>query len=337
MLNRVYTTKLVKEEPKKKIVPTKKYTCGKRRKSNPVNFTNIPIFINCYYCSDVARLTPSKPFLFLRVNKKHVLSEVLYSYLDGLSILKNSERWKRMEKSVKYVLAVVIIVVLVVAVYAYIAYQGVEEFEGGDLVDDMGYSLTLTSPPERIVSLAPSNTEILFAVGAGDKVVGVTDFCNYPYDFAAWVEAGNMTSIGNFRNPSVEPIVALAPDLVLVSTGSLDTANNLRSLGYTVFTPNPKNLADIMDNIIKVGKATGHKSQAASVVNDMQQRIDIVINGVKNATTRPKVYVESWNNPYISVGQETFINDLIKLAGGQNIFENATIAYPTVSSEAIIE
>ena len=98
------------------------------------------------------------------------------------------------------------------------------------LVDDLGNVVTLTSPPERIVSLAPSNTEILFAVGAGDKVVGVTDYCNYPYNFAAWIEAGNMTSIGNYYGPSVEPIVALDPDLVLASTGSLEAAVNLKNL-----------------------------------------------------------------------------------------------------------
>jgi iron complex transport system substrate-binding protein len=239
------------------------------------------------------------------------------------------------EKHRIYIVAMAIITIIAIAtsVSLFMYYQGQNNSTSTPrplsitLTDDTGYVLNLTKYPERIVSLAPSNTQILFAVGAGDKLVGVTDLCNYPYNFTEWIEAGNMTSIGNYYSPSVEPIVALEPDLVLASTGSLDTAKNLRGLGYNVLTLNPKNLAGIMDNIIKVGKATGHEAQAASVVNDMQQRIDIVVNGVKNATTRPKVYVESWSNPYMSVGQETFADDLIKLAGGQNIFENATTAY----------
>jgi iron complex transport system substrate-binding protein len=79
------------------------------------------------------------------------------------------------------------------------------------LVDDYGYVLNITSYPERIVSLAPSNTELLFAVGAGNNVVGITDYCNYPYNFTAWAEAGNITSIGDYWQPAIEPIIALEP------------------------------------------------------------------------------------------------------------------------------
>ena len=151
-------------------------------------------------------------------------------------------KWCRiMKKTTTYVLAIVFIVALAVSVYAYIAYQGeTNEFQGGDLVDNLGYSLTLASPPERIVSLAPSNTEILFAVGAGDKVVGVTNVCDYPYNFAAWVEAGNMSSIGTYWQPAVEPIIALNPDLVFASTASEEAAEILRDLGYNVLVVEPK-------------------------------------------------------------------------------------------------
>jgi iron complex transport system substrate-binding protein len=205
------------------------------------------------------------------------------------------------------------------------------------LTDDTGYTLILTEYPERIVSLAPANTQILFAVGAGDKVVGVTDYDYYPYNFSAWVEAGNMTSIGSYFNPAVEPIVALNPDLVLASLGSSDQATQLRSLGLNVLTLNPKNLTGIMDNIITVGEATGHQTEATNLVANMQMRIDAVVNGLNSTTAKPRVYIEIGANPYYSVGKGTFIDDLIQLAGGQNIFENSTTAYPQVSSEAIIE
>jgi iron complex transport system substrate-binding protein len=243
-----------------------------------------------------------------------------------------------MKKTTIYLLAVIAIIALVVAVYVYVSYQGEsDEFEGGDLVDDLGYSLTLTSPPERIVSLAPSNTEILFAVGAGDNVVGVTDFCNYPYDFAAWIEAGNMSSIGNYYGPSVEPIIALDPDLVLATTGSLEAAENLRDLGYNVLVVEPTNLSFVLRDILLVGRATDRYSEAVALESEIKQRIDAVANQAADATSTPKVYHEVWNEPLMSAGPGTFIDEIITLAGGENIFNDATTSWPTVSSEAIIE
>lgn len=206
-----------------------------------------------------------------------------------------------------------------------------------ELTDNTGYTLKLNQYPERIVSLAPANTQILFAVGAGDKVIGVTNYDKYPYNFSAWVEAKNMSSIGSYYHPAIEPIVALNPDLVVAALGSSDTAEQLRGLGYNVLTLNPKDIYGVLDNIILVGKATNHTAEATALVNSLQQRIDVVVNGVKNAATRPKVYNEIYSDPYKSVGKGTFIDGLIKMAGGQNIFENATDAYPAVSSEAVIE
>jgi iron complex transport system substrate-binding protein len=243
-----------------------------------------------------------------------------------------------LEKSTTSIIAAITIVALIAAVYFYVSNQGESiEFEGGDLVDDLGYSLSLTSPPERIVSLAPSNTEILFAVGAGDNVVGVTDFCNYPHNFAAWIAAGNMSSIGNYYGPSVEPIVALNPDLVLASTGSLEAAENLRELGYNVLVIEPKNLSFVLNDIILVGRATNNYDDALTFESEIKQRIDAIATKVTDATTTPKVYHEIWNDPLMSAGPGTFIEELITIAGGKNIFDDAETSWPTVSSEAIIE
>ncbi len=185
--------------------------------------------------------------------------------------------------------------------------------------------------------MAPANTQMIFAVGAGNAVVGVTDYCNYPYNFSAWIAAGNMSSIGNYYQPAIEPIVELNPDLIVASLGSIDAADQLRSLGYNVLTLNPADLDEIMQDMLKLGQATGHDTDAQNEVATMQQRIDVVVNGVKTATTRPLVYHEIWSDPYMSVGSTSFVTDMINMAGGQNIFENATEAYPVVSSEAIIE
>jgi iron complex transport system substrate-binding protein len=241
-----------------------------------------------------------------------------------------------MEKYVKYIFAILIIVGLVVAVYAYTTYLGEpDEFEGGDLIDDYGHSLNLTSPPERIVSLAPSNTEILFAVGAGDKVVGVTDFCDYPYNFTAWIEAGNMSTIGSFRSPGVEPIVALEPDLVLASKQSLEAAENLRNLGINVLVLDAKNMSNVFQDILLVGRAADRYSEAVAVESEFRQEIDAISNQAMGATSTPKVYNEVY--PQMSAGPDTFIDELITLAGGINVFHDATTRYPTVSSEAVID
>ena len=242
-----------------------------------------------------------------------------------------------MKKNIIYTLAAIVTIAIIVAGYVLIGNQNEPEFQGGELVDDLGYSLTLTSPPERIVSLAPSNTEILFAVGAGDNVVGITDFCNYPYDFGTWISVGNITSIGNYYNPSTEPIVALNPDLVLASTGSLEATETLRDLGYNVLVIEPKNLTFVIRDILLVGRATNHYDEAVALENAINQRIDAITTQATQATTTPAVYHEVWNEPIMSAGPETFIDELITLAGGQNIFNDASSSWPTVSSEAIID
>ena len=243
-----------------------------------------------------------------------------------------------MKKTTIYLLTTIIIIALVASVYAYTLYQvEPDTFEGGDLVDALGYSLTLTSPPERIVSLAPSNTEILFALGAGDKVVGVTDVCDYPHNFAAWVEAGNMTSIGNYWQPAVEPIIALDPDLVFAATSSEETAETLRNLGYNVLIVEPKTINGVLSGIQLIGRATGNHIEAGELVSELRQRIDAVTNSASEATSIPAVYHEIWGPDIQSAGPGTFIDELIALAGGQNIFHDAISSFPIVSSETVIE
>ena len=214
--------------------------------------------------------------------------------------------------------------------------EQISEYKQVTLVDSMGNVVTLNEPPERIVSLAPSNTEILFAIGAGDSVVGVTDYCNYPYNFTAWVEAGNISSIGSYWNPSVEPIVALEPDLVLASSGSLDAADTLKDLGYAVLVVEGQTIDEILETILLVGRGTYKNNEASALVIDMRARMDAVTTQLMAATSTPKVYYEVWFEPFMSAGPGTFIDEVITLAGGENIFNDATTSWPVVSSEEII-
>ena len=205
------------------------------------------------------------------------------------------------------------------------------------LVDDYGYVLNLTSYPERIVSLAPSNTEILFAVGAGDKVVGITNQCNYPHNFSAWIEAGNITSVGDYWTPSTEAIVASKPDLILAAFAQDEVVDALRGMGYKVLVLAPDDISDILKDTLLVGRATDRDVEAAIIVNDLRRRIDAVTSIVSGTVSKPKVYYEVWYDPIWSVGSESWENELIEKAGGINIFADQKMDYFEASSEAIIQ
>ncbi len=224
------------------------------------------------------------------------------------------------------------------------------------MADDYRPVTNLKVHPKRIVSLSPSSTEILFAVGAGPKVVGVTDYCNYPHNLKARIETEKVKRIGGYWNPLIEAIVELKPDLVLVSTAKCTEKTNeckvnckrrceitsqvaaqLGSLGLKVLILGPHSMNDVLDDILLVGRASGNAVEASSLVGKLKQRIEIVVRRSKAASHKPRVYFEVWNHPYISVSSETWIGDLINLAGGKNIFGEAASEWPIINPEDIIQ
>jgi iron complex transport system substrate-binding protein len=246
----------------------------------------------------------------------------------------------------KYTLiaAVVLAVLIASAAFVYIYYQGqAAESERikalQSLVDDHGYVTSLSAYPSKLVSLAPSCTEILFALNLGDKVVAVTDYDDYPYNFTAWVEAGNMTSVGAFDKPNIEVIASLTPDLIL-STGGVqgETVDTLRNMGYKVLVLDPANVSGVFKDIELVGNATGKYNEASSLVNNLSNRINAVVNKVVHAASKPKVYYEVWYDPTSlwSAGAKAWQNELIEKAGGVNIFADQQLDYFQSSSEAVI-
>ncbi|MFQ5711624.1 MAG: ABC transporter substrate-binding protein, partial [Candidatus Geothermarchaeales archaeon] len=205
-------------------------------------------------------------------------------------------------------------------------------------LDDFGRNVTLVKIPEKIVSTAPSNTEILFALGLGDEVVGVTKYCDYPPEVPERVEAGNLTVIGGYADPSIEKIVALNPDLVVAATNvQRKMIKTLEDKGFVVVALNPKNITQVILDISLIGRVTGKASVAESLANNMQQRISDIKNKMKDLTHRPRVYYEVWYDPLMTAGPGTWINELIEIAGGINIFGNANERYPQISSEAVIQ
>ena len=199
------------------------------------------------------------------------------------------------------------------------------------ITDDAGVEVTLDQPAERIVSLAPANTEIAFAVGAGDKVVAGTSYDDYPE------EAKALPKVGDFANPSVEKIASYEPDLVLAAGGIQDKLRSkLEQLGMTVYVVDPKSYDAVMTDITNLGQLTGSTAQAQQVADTMQKAKDDAQAQVASAA-KVTTFLEIYSKPLMTAGGETFIDDMITLAGGTNLGATAGSGFPTFSTEVLFK
>ncbi|HEU0292952.1 MAG TPA: cobalamin-binding protein [Anaerolineales bacterium] len=207
----------------------------------------------------------------------------------------------------------------------------------GDLTftDGLGREVKLEAPAQRVVSLAPSNTEILFAVGAGSQVVGREEFSDYPE------AAKNVTSIGPaFEALNTELIVSLKPDLVLAAgINSPEQVKTLEDLGLTVYyLSNPHTLEEMYDNLNIVAQLTGHEAETATLIESLKQRVAAVDEKMAPSSSRVSVFYELDSTdpakPF-TAGKGTFITLLIERAGGHNIAADLD-DYPQMSLEQIV-
>lgn len=200
--------------------------------------------------------------------------------------------------------------------------------QAGTLVDMVGREVELQELPRRIVSLAPSLTETLYAVGAGDAVVGVTDYANYP------PEVKMKPSVGGGINPNMEMIVTLKPDLVVISADAnrWDTLTQLEQLQIPVYGVKPRGVAGVFTSIAKIGEVVGRQHEAERVITEMRRRMATVSQGVENRP-RPKVLYAVWIDPLVVAGQQTVIHDLIQIAGGINVVREP--GFPRYSLEEV--
>lgn len=197
------------------------------------------------------------------------------------------------------------------------------------VTDDLGKVLTLDKTPQKIVSLAPSVTEILFAIGAGGKVVGVQDFSNYP------PEAASLPKVGGFPL-NYELIASLQPDLCIgADITSPDDIAKLEGLGLKVIVVNRTDLEGIFTNIELVGKAVGMEKSANDLAASLRAELKALRERLQTATTKPRVFVELDETLY-TVAPGSFIHPLIEMAGGANIAADSTNPYPQFSAEQII-
>ncbi len=188
------------------------------------------------------------------------------------------------------------------------------------LTDDRGLTVEFEKPAESIVSLAPSNTEIVFYVDAGDELVGRTDYCNFP------AEVSSVESIGGYSTPNKERIVLLDPDVVLatgihLSNGDVDW---LEDQGLTVLVLDPSDIDGILDDILLVGELTGNKDTAAAKVAELRGRITYITDrtSVLSDDEKPGVLHVTWHDPLWTIGPGSFMDSVINMAGGLNIFSD---------------
>jgi len=200
------------------------------------------------------------------------------------------------------------------------------------ITDDLGRQVTIKEAPQRIVSLAPAITETLFALGLSDKVVGVTNYCDYP------AEAKTKPKVGGFSTPSAELVVAAKPDLVLATTINENYVPQLEQAGLTVVTIESLNLAQVLENIRLIGQVTGASEAANNLTADMQKRIDSITTKVSVLPDeqKPAVYFEIWPDPLTTGGSKSFVNSLITMAGGKNIAGDVELDWVNLSPEMVL-
>lgn len=229
----------------------------------------------------------------------------------------------------KYICAISVFIVLILS--SSCGQNRATERAGRVFTDEFGREVRLEKVPERIVSLAPSVTENLFALGLGDRVVGVTTYCDYP------PEAAQKERVGDTLRPSVERIVALRTELAIISTSSQleDYVRKLESAGVPVYISNPRNVEEVLTSIEHIGEITGAQSAARDLVSTLRNRIDAVERRV-SSLGRTRVLLILGSQPLITAGGNSFINDLIERAGGQSISADEKADYPQYSLETAL-
>ncbi|HAP43657.1 MAG: hypothetical protein A2087_14445 [Spirochaetes bacterium GWD1_61_31] len=201
--------------------------------------------------------------------------------------------------------------------------------------DARNINITLPGKALRVVSLNPAMTEIIYAAGAGSRLVGNTTWCNYPAEAAAVSKIGGYSA----QSISIEQIVALRPDLVLGEAGSVtELADAMENAGLRFAAVNLRNFEDIYQAISLVGRIAGDQTVAANLVASLRQRVANVVARVAGLSRqqRPVVYYEVWHEPLMTAGPNTFISQIITTAGGINCFADVDTDWPTISFEAIV-
>jgi iron complex transport system substrate-binding protein len=197
--------------------------------------------------------------------------------------------------------------------------------------DDTGHEVMLSRPAKRVVSLAPSSTEMVFAVGAGALLVGVSTYDDFP------PAARKLPKIGTFSGPDLERIVAFRPDLVVAAYGNpLELIDRMRQRHIPVYVSNPSSVDGVLRNLQDLGRLTGRAAQAASQVRQLRARLGRVTARVRSLPAL-RTLVVIWDEPLTVAGGNSFIQDILRHAGGVNVVASLSQAYPKLDPERLPE
>lgn len=199
------------------------------------------------------------------------------------------------------------------------------------VMDDDGREISLQQPASRIISLAPSMTELLFAAGAGDKLVGVSEYSDYPS------QASEIEIIGRFDLINTEAILTLEPDLIVAwrSGNPRAAVQRLIDLGFNVYIAEPTTLDSIPEHLRQLAMLAGTEAAGFATAQDLDQRLNAMNERYRDVESI-SVFYQVWNEPLITVGGRELINDMIALCGGTNIFADQGLA-PKISVEAVLQ
>ncbi len=199
------------------------------------------------------------------------------------------------------------------------------------LTDETGHKVTVPDHPHRVVCLVPSVTDAVFALGAGDDVVAVSDFTTSP------PEALKKPSIGSLIKPSIETILSFQPDLVIGTNipGSTETTTQLEAVGIPVYLVDPRGLVGILRSVESLGAALNRESQAAALNASLEKRI-AAVRARTVGKPAPRVLVPVWYDPIITIGKHAFITEIVEAAGAKSVTDDLVADWPQISMEMVI-
>jgi len=232
------------------------------------------------------------------------------------------ERGKRM-----VFISLSLIPLLFLALSFSISYSATKTFK-----DEVGREAIFPFPPKRIVSLAPNITEILFSLGLDEEIVGVSIHCNFPE------KAKSKVRVGSYIRLDFEKVTSLNPDLIIATAAgnTRDMVDRLWKLGFPTYVIYPKNFNDILKNIAHIGQVVNREEEARVIIEGMRKRSQRIVE-LTNGLPRPKVFVQIGDAPIVTVGKGSFADDLIRLAGGENIARKEKEVYPRFGMEEILK
>lgn len=200
-----------------------------------------------------------------------------------------------------------------------------------EIIDDEGNLVRLDKPAERIISLAPSLTELVYAAGAGARLIGVVEYSDYP------ASADSLPVVGRFDGLDIERILELKPDLIVAwqSGNPKSSITQLKNLNLEVYVAEPKNLSSIASHIEKLSVLTGTESRAQIAIQEFN-RIYSELKREYNNKSKVEVFYQLWDRPIITVGGNELINDIIELCGGENIFGDLPQLAPKIDQESVL-